>query len=81
MEKGADKALEDGNIHYKDYQKLVNTIDLYSNRTQKIDSLQGPLENIWIYGHKGTNKTSYVIKKYPDYFEKDKSKYWNGYTN
>lgn len=35
---------------------------------------------MWICGSAGTYKTSYVQKKYPDFFEKDKSKYWNGYT-
>lgn len=29
----------------------------------------------------GVGKTRSVIHKYPDYFDKDKTKYWNGYKN
>lgn len=36
---------------------------------------------MWIHGPPESGKTQYVVDGYPDYYEKDKSKYWNGYTN
>lgn len=35
--------------------------------------------NLWIYGPPGIGKTKQVLDNYPDLYEKDKSKYWNGY--
>lgn len=34
---GADKALEDGHVNLLNYGKIVNNIDLYTNRTQKVE--------------------------------------------
>lgn len=78
---GADKALQEGLVKILDYPKLVSAIDLYKHRTEKIPDLQGPLTNVWLYGQRGTYKTTYVQTEYPMYYDKDKSKYWNGYTN
>ena len=36
---------------------------------------------MWVYGPPESGKTKYVVDSYPDYYEKDKSKYWNGYTS
>jgi len=80
IDMGAEKALEAGHISIKDYGKVKGNIDLYKNCTQRPDELQS-LDNEWIYGKPGVGKTKGVIDKYPGFYDKDKSKYWNGYTN
>jgi len=35
---------------------------------------------MWLCGATEAGKTKYVEDTYPGYYEKDKSKYWNGYT-
>ena len=65
---GAEAALDAGHIDLKDYPKIKSAIDLYKACTQPVQELR-QLDNLWIYGKPGV-----VI-------EKDKSKYWNGYTN
>jgi len=76
---GAEKALEEGSISVKDYPRVKSAIDLFKACTHKPDCT--PMDNEWIYGEPGAGKTYGVLKRYPDCYEKDKSKYWNGYTN
>lgn len=77
---GAEKALEAGLVSVKDYARVKGCIDLYLNCTSKPAELT-ELDNEWIYGKPGVGKTRSVLTRYPNYYEKDKSKYWNGYTN
>lgn len=77
---GAEKAVEEGHIDLKDYIRIKGCIDLYKSCTTKVDALE-ELDNEWIYGLPGVGKTRGVLAKYSSLYEKDKSKYWNGYTN
>lgn len=77
---GAEKAVEAGYISIANYGKVKSNIDLYSNCTQKVPDLTS-LDNTWIYGEPGIGKTSKARTDHPDYYDKDKSKYWNGYTD
>lgn len=77
---GAEKAVEDDIINIKEYGRVKSNIDLYKACTHR-PPLLNDLNNLWIYGEPGVGKTSRAITDYPDYYEKDKSKYWNGYTN
>lgn len=80
IEKGAEQAVKDGDIDIKDYGRVKANIDLFKNCTSEHISLE-KLDNYWIYGPPGIGKTSKVIKMTEDqYYDKDKSKYWNGYT-
>lgn len=78
--KGAEQAVLDGDIRIEDYPKVKGAIDLYLNCTTKPDDLT-ELDNQWHHGRPGAGKTRHCINTYPGYYEKDKSKYWNGYTN
>lgn len=81
IEMGAEKAVEAGIIDITDYAKVKSNIDLYKNCTAEHKSLD-TLDNYWIWGKPGIGKTSHVIKETNDkYYEKDKSKYWNGYVD
>lgn len=80
IEMGAEKALDAGYISVKDYGRVKSNIDLYRNCTMKPDMLQ-ELNNEWIYGRPGVGKTRRVVESHSDYYDKDKSKYWNGYTD
>lgn len=82
IEKGPEQAVKDGDIALINYVKVKNAIDEFLNNTKKPEHLTGSLQdhNLWITGPPGIGKTKYVIDKYPDYFDKDKSKWWNGYT-
>lgn len=77
---GAERAVDDGLIHLKDYQRVKSAIDLYNNCTKSISQLD-KLDNFWIYGPPGSGKTSHVLSLGARIYEKDKSKYWNGYTD
>lgn len=80
IEMGAEKAVDEGHIDIKDYGKVKSNIDLYKNCTSEHVSLD-KLDNYWIWGRPGIGKTSKVIEMTEDkYYDKDKSKYWNGYT-
>lgn len=68
----------------KDYPKVKNALDEFDNNTHVPEHLTcSDLRevNYWVYGPPGSGKTSWALKEFPDLYEKDKSKYWNGYRN
>jgi len=79
IEIGAEKAVEEGHIRVTEYAKLKMNLDLYKACTVKLPGLDA-LDNEWIWGLPGIGKTKSVRDRYPDLYEKDKSKYWNGYV-
>ena len=83
IEMGAEKAVEEGHIDIKDYPKVKSAIDLFKNCTHRPEQLDCERKDIglWIYGEAESGKTRWVIESYPEYYDKDKSKYWNGYIN
>jgi len=80
IEMGAEKAVQDGVISVANYPKVKNAIDLYSNCTSSLAPLDA-LDNTWYYGLPGIGKTTKALTVHPDAYDKDKSKYWNGYTD
>lgn len=80
---GAEQAVIDGVIALKEYPSTKSAIDLFLNCTRRPEFLEGePYEfNYWIYGSPGVGKTRKVTTEHPTYYDKDKSKYWNGYTD
>lgn len=82
IDKGAEQAVVDGDVPITMYQRLKANIDLYKNCTSRPECLTGELHeaNQWIWGKAGIGKTLSVTTDHPDYYEKDKSKYWNGYV-
>ena len=78
-EVGAAKACEEGLIDVTQYAKAKASINQYIEDKRKVDSLT-VLDNQWHYGDPGTGKTLHCIQTWPDYYEKDKTKYWNGYN-
>lgn len=86
LDMGAEAAVEQGIIRLQDYPKIKSAIDLYSNCTTHKDSLTEPdlhHYNTWLYGPAGSGKTREVTDRHSDgsLYDKDKSKFWNGYTN
>lgn len=80
VEMGAENALENGCITVQNYGRVKSNIDLYKNCTRRPEALEH-MDNEWIYGQPGVGKTRNVIDRFADYYDKDKSKYWNGYTD
>jgi len=92
MQLGAERSVEEGHLSIKDYDKVKRNIDHYNQCTAKVEPLTGDLRriNTWVWGPAGCGKTSDIIGR-PDipegmqrekaYYDKDKSKYWNGYRD
>ena len=78
--KGAEQAVLDGDIKLHDYGRVKANIDLFRNCTSRPEPLT-ELDNTWTWGPPGYGKTNRTIKDHPDYYDKDKSKYWNGYVD
>lgn len=80
---GAEQAVTQGIIDIKDYPKVKNAIDLFTNCTATCPDLDSELHdaNTWLYGKPGVGKTKRARSENPGYYDKDKTKYWNGYTN
>lgn len=53
---------------------------MFLNCTTKKASLS-KLDNTWTWGEHGFGKTNRTVIPHPNYYDKDKSKYWNGYTD
>jgi len=77
---GAEEAVREGMVDIKEYPKLKQAIDLFKNCTQKVAELER-MDFHWYYGKPGIGKTKRITDAHPDFYEKSKSKYWNGYTN
>lgn len=78
IEKGAEKAVEDGDISIKDYAKLKHNIELYKSCTVQHAALDA-LDNKWVYGPPGTGKSRGARAEYADHYDKPLNKWWDDY--
>lgn len=78
---GAAAAVDAGHIRIEDYVKVDACIKAYKMVAHKPEKLDAPRREIgmWIWGPPDAGKTSYILDRYPDAYEKEISKYWNGY--
>lgn len=79
MEKGAAKAVLDGDIPVINAIKLQKNIDFVKAETTELTKLT-ELDNKWIYGPTGTGKTTAVLETYGEsLYDKPLNKWWDGY--
>ena len=56
-----------------------NLLKIHAESQGKRESLDGELENEWIWGASGVGKSRSVLQRYPDAFVKDLNQWWDGY--
>lgn len=78
LEKGAEKAVEDGDIDISQYAKLKHNIDLFKSVTTPIGDL-AELDNEWIWGPPGTGKSRGARADNPEHYNKPLNKWWDDY--
>lgn len=73
--------VRDNDCSWKDYLKVKNAMTEYEAIHREVKPLTGPLNNIWLFGPTGVCKSTalQLIKKAT--YKKDKTKYWNGYSD
>lgn len=76
--KGAEKALEDGDITLGQYIQTERAINLYKLKKQEPYTPHHD-RGVWIYGPSRTGKSTYARETYPDAYDKLQTKWWDGY--
>lgn len=78
--KGAEAALEDGDIGLKDYAKFKQAIELYKTTKAHVDTLDS-LDNYWFYGASGVGKSRMCRARWPGcYIKSPETEWWTGYN-
>lgn len=80
MEKGAAQAVLDGDIRIEQFFAVDRAIAAVKSRTQPLDTMDGPLRNLWLYGPPGTGKSRWARKEFPGAYLKDNSMWWDHYA-
>ncbi len=65
LEKGAEQAVEDGDIAIKEYPKVKAALDLYRLVTIRHPDLE-KLDNHWIHGEPGVGKSRMARMRWPN---------------
>ncbi len=80
LEKGAEQAVEDGDIAIKEYPKVKAALDLYRLVTTKHPDLE-KLDNHWIHGEPGVGKSKMARERWPNHYNKSPDDNWfTGYN-
>lgn len=79
LEKGAKKAMEDGDVHPMNYKRLAQSIELYELHCKKVEATDD-CKGHWIHGDSGAGKTTAALARWPDAYRKPPTKWWDGYN-
>lgn len=80
LEKGAERALEEGDISLKDYVKFKQAIELYRNVKARVQPAAA-LDNYWFYGRTGSGKSTCARARWGEslYLKSPDSEWFTGY--
>ena len=80
LDKGAVQGYLDGDIKPENYSRISGALDELRAKTMPPAVSRSDLDNHWLWGATGTGKSKYAREKWPDFYLKDITKWWDHYN-